>query len=99
MPPSDPTEPKPAPKSPEVSSPGSTPSPMMATGLGALLFIISILLCIVSPIFFLLGFLGAFVCLFLKGYRCVFAGFILMIGVILLGMAVICGIMGTPNFH
>ena len=63
-----------------------------------LIFIGSILMCFVNPIFLLFGFVGAFVPLFIKGYRCIFVGYILCVGLTLLGLVIACSI-DPPTFH
>jgi len=70
-------------------------------GLGVLLNIVSVLLCLPlqNPTPFVLGALGAFISLFFEGYRGLFVGFILVIGIILLGLAIMCGSMATGAFR
>jgi len=73
------------------------PSFKAMLGLGVLLNIGSVLLCLPfqHPAPFFLGALAAFISLFFEGYRGIFVGFILVIGVVLLGVAIICGSMAT----
>ncbi len=63
-------------------------------GLGIGLFIVSVLLCIPfqSPTVFGFGALGAFVTLFIKGYRGIFVGYISTLGIVLLGAIAYCSI-------
>jgi hypothetical protein len=92
------------PSKPEESKPPSLPIKSDASpkppsfgvmfGLGIVLFILSIALCIPfqSPTVFGFGALGAFVTIFFKGYRGIFVGYISTLGVLLLGAIVYCSI-------
>jgi hypothetical protein len=59
-------------------------------GLGVLLFVVSSALCYLNPMFGLAGFITAVVCLFYKGYRYIFTGYILLTGVGLLVAIIYC---------
>jgi hypothetical protein len=59
-------------------------------GLGVLIFFVSIALSFISPLLCLLGFVGAIVTLFFPGYRLIFVGYILTLGVLLLGTIIYC---------
>jgi hypothetical protein len=71
---------------------------MVAVGVG--LLILSGLLCAgtQSPAFFFLGAAGAFVSLFFRGYRGIFVGFAVPIGLVFLALIVLCGGMGG-SYH
>ena len=75
-----------------------SPSFAAMLGLGVLLNIVSVLLCLPfqSPAPFILGALAAFIFLFFEGYRGIFVGFILTVGLILLGTIIFCA---THPFH
>jgi hypothetical protein len=68
-------------------------------GLGVLLLIVSIACCVAmqhpAPFFF--GATLAFVSLFFAGYRGVFVGFVTVIGVIFLGIVIVCGSMAMHS--
>lgn len=90
---------------PPYSEPPRPPKPppfwlMFAVGIG--LAVISGMVCAATrgTAAFGLGFLVAVVSLFFQGYRGIFIGFITVVGVAVLTVAVICGSMlaGT-NFH
>ena len=63
-------------------------------GIGILLFIVSVLLCIPfqSPTIFFYGGVAAFVTVFFKGYRGVFVGYISTLGLALLAAIAYCSI-------
>lgn len=63
-----------------------------------LIFIASCLFAFANPLFLLFGFVGAFVPLFIKGYRCIFVGYILCVGLTLLGLVIACSI-NPPDFR
>lgn len=69
-------------------------------GMGIVLFFVSILLCIPfqSPTVFGIGAIGAFVTLFIKGYRGIFVGYISTLGIVLLGAIAYCSVY-PPDFH
>ena len=73
-----------------VPPPRIGPTPWQGGGIGLLIFVISVVLCYANPIFFLIGFAGAVVSLFYKGYRTIFIGYILILGVTLLGVIIYC---------
>ncbi len=83
---------------PPASPPPNYPSPWKAAGIGVLIFIASCLFCVANPFFLLVGFIGAVVPLFIKGYRCIFVGYILCVGLTLLALVIACSI-DPPNFH
>jgi hypothetical protein len=99
LPPSPPEESKPPslPAQPDTSP--KPPSFGILFGIGIVLFIVSILLCIPfqSPTVFGFGFVAAFVTLFVKGYRGVFVGYISTLGLVLLGAIAYCSIY-PPRF-
>jgi hypothetical protein len=64
--------------------------PVLGGGLGLLLFVVSCALCYISFIFLLFGFFAASVSLVYKGYRSIFIGYILTIGIALLGAIIYC---------
>lgn len=64
--------------------------PWQAAGIGVVLFIVSCLLCFLNPFFFLVGLVTAIITLFIKGARCIFVGYILTVGVLLLVAIVYC---------
>jgi len=66
------------------------PSKKLCTGLGVLLFVVSSGLSFVIPPVCLLGLAAAIASLFFKGYRCIFVGYILTFGVLLLGTVIYC---------
>ena len=80
------------PQSPIVPREPSPPNPLLAAGAGALLLIISIAACFIYPPAFFLGLVGAIISLFQKGYRWVFLGYIITIGVLLLCAIAYCSI-------
>lgn len=90
LPPPVPEAPKPMPASSGIQKPSGAPTPWKAAGLGALLFIVSAALCFVSPFLTFFGFVFAFACLFIPGYRCIFVGYILAVGLLLLGVIIYC---------
>jgi len=87
-PPSDPGPITPSPASPQI--PGTPPSKKFCAGLGSLLFVVTAGLSFVFPPMCLFGLAGAIASLFFPGYRCIFVGYILTIGIILLGLIIYC---------
>ena len=83
--------------SPQPSPDHKPPTPMVGAGIGSLILIVSVLLCYVTPLAFLLGFVGAVACLFVKGYRCIFVGYIITVGVLLLAAIAYCSVY-PPRF-
>jgi len=85
---------------PETKSPGLVPlktddekrplSKKMSAFMGFLLFVGSCVLMIVNPLMPLVGFGIAFIFLFVPGYRCIFLGYILTLGVVLLSIIIYC---------
>jgi len=98
-PPFEPQQPAPAPP-PGGGTPPKPPSFALMFGLGVLSIPLGVGACALfqSPEPFGYLALAAFVTVFFKGYRGVFAGFVSAIGLILLVAAVICGVMGMPKF-
>jgi len=95
LPPPEPSSPQPPPFQ-EKPAP-VYPAAWKTAGIGALIFIVSAALCFANPVFFLFGFIGAFVSLFIKGYRPIFLGYILCMGLVLLVLTVVCFI-NPPDF-
>jgi hypothetical protein len=89
IPPSDP-EKGPSQPLPQVSNQSSVPGKKFYTGLGILLFIGSAVVTFVIPPACLLGLIVAIGSLFFKGYRFIFVGYILTLGILLLGMIIYC---------
>ncbi len=89
LPPASPVVPPPVPP--------QRPGKVAQSAIGAGLFIGSGLFCLVSPMFFLLGFIGAIVSLFFPGYRLIFVGYIGTLGLVLLGAIVVCFV-DPPRF-
>ncbi len=58
--------------------------------MGSGLFILSTLFTFAFPPLCVLGLIAAIVSLFMKGYRCIFLGYILTVGVVLLGVIIYC---------
>jgi hypothetical protein len=79
-------------KMPPPRTPPESEGPGTGTciALGVLLCIVSTGLCLLIPPIFLAGLAVAIGSLFVKGYRGVFLGFILAIGVALLGAIIYC---------
>jgi hypothetical protein len=86
LPPSEPSKPAPA----VIFDEGAPPSKKACTALGGLLFIVSSGLAFVFPPLCLVGFVAAVISLFFKGYRCIFVGYILAVGLILLAVIIYC---------
>ncbi len=59
-------------------------------GIGALIFVASAILCWVSFYFLLVGFLGAFFCIFFDGRESIFAGYMIAVGLFLLCATIYC---------
>ena len=92
-PPSDPgKEPPKLPKpAPVLISQQSQPlSKKACAGLGFLVFVLSAVLSIVFPPFCLVGLAVAIGSLFFPGYRFIFLGYILTLGLLLLGLVIYC---------
>lgn len=66
------------------------PSKKVCTFLGFLLFVVSSGMAFVFPPLGLMGLAGAIASLFFRGYRCIFVGYVLTIGLILLAGIVYC---------
>lgn len=66
------------------------PSKKVCTFLGFLLFVVSSGLAFAFPPLCLMGLIGAIASLFFEGYRCIFVGYILTIGLILLAVIAYC---------
>jgi len=66
------------------------PSKKLCTFLGFLLFIVSSGLAFAFPPLCLVGFAVAVASLFFEGYRCIFVGYILTIGLLLLAIIAYC---------
>jgi hypothetical protein len=101
LPPSEPGKepselPPPAPVT--VTQPSQPLSKKACAGLGFLIFIVSAGLSLVIPPTCLFGLALAIASLFIKGYRFIFVGYILSIGLLLLGMIIYCS-QYPPNFH
>ena len=62
----------------------------MGSFLGFLLFVGGGVLMIANPLMPLLAFGIAFVFLFVPGYRCIFLGYILTLGLVLLSIIIYC---------
>jgi hypothetical protein len=81
---------------PPISPSGGTPPKSegpgtgLCIGMGVLLCVVSTALCLLMPPIALAGLAVAIATLFVKGYRGVFLGFILTIGVVLLGTIIYC---------
>jgi len=97
LPPSE--TPSPKPDLPQRSPPELGFGVMFVLGIG--LVIVSGIFCLLSqsPVPLGLGALVALVTLFINGWRGVFVGFVTVIGILLLGIVVICGAMGVPDFR
>jgi hypothetical protein len=92
-PPSVPIEYKmPAPISPPGETPlkSEGPGTGICIGMGVLLCIGSVALCLLIPPIFLAGLALAIASLFIKGYRGVFLGYVLTMGVALLVTIIVC---------
>ena len=92
----DETTPPPVPPQPAIP-PNKPLSSAAGAGLGFLLFIVSTAVCYLFPPAFLVGFVAAVVCLFKKGYRSIFVGHIITVGVLLLVAIAYCSIY-PPRF-
>jgi hypothetical protein len=91
IPPSEPGKELPSSTPPAIQvTKSKPPSKKVCTALGVLLFIVSSALAFVFPPLVLAGLIVAIVSLFFQGYRCVFLGYILTIGVLLLGAVIYC---------
>lgn len=66
------------------------PSKKLCTALGGLLFIGTALLCFLFPPIFFVGLIVAIGSLFFEGYRCIFVGYVLTVGLLLLGVIMYC---------
>jgi hypothetical protein len=75
-----------------ISLPRVGLNPWLGSGIGVLIFVASLGLCALgsNPIFLLIGFVGALVSLFFQGYRSIFLGYILTVGVALLAAIIYC---------
>jgi hypothetical protein len=96
IPPAGPNEPIPPPVPPALEGPEKPPNKKLLAALGAVLFIVTTLLCIVFPLTFLFGFAAAIISLFFAGYRFLAVGYFLTLGVVLLGSIIYCS---TTNFR
>jgi hypothetical protein len=90
IPPSDPGKELPQPASTRLYGKSEPPSRKLCAALGFLLFVVSGGLAFLFPPLCLVGFAVAVSSLFFKGYRCIFIGYILTIGLILLGTIIYC---------
>ena len=66
------------------------PSKKVCAALGALLLVVSCALCYINPLAAFIGFLVALGSLFFDGYRCIFLGYALTFGVLLLAAIIYC---------
>jgi hypothetical protein len=90
IPPSEPDKEPPKPIPATTHDASEPPSKKLCTFLGFLLFVVSSGLAFVIPPICLLGFVAATASLFFKGYRCIFVGYILTGGLILLAIIAYC---------
>jgi hypothetical protein len=95
-PPFDPNQLPPIPPPPAPGGKGKPPGKVLCTFLGFLLFIITCGMAYFFPPAPAFGFVAAIVCLFFKDYRCVFLGYILTCGILLLAAIIYCF---TQPFH
>ena len=74
------------------SEPGKEPPPSkkVCAALGFALFVVTAAFSFTFPPFFLVGWVVAVASLFFQGYRCVFVGYILTVGVLLLAAIIYC---------
>jgi len=94
IPPSEPSQEPPNPL-PTGNTPGiGPPSKALCTFLGFLLFLFSGGLAFLAPPICLVGFVVAVGSLFFEGYRCIFVGYILTVGILLLAAIIYCA--NTP---
>jgi hypothetical protein len=95
----------PPPVAPQVPAPppgpGEPPSFWLMFGLGIGLLVVSCALCpfMQSPAPIGWAALGAFVTVFLRGYRGIFIGFLAAVGVLILGLIIMCGTGLIPPFR
>lgn len=90
IPPSEPSKEPPKPAPTVIFDKGKPPSKKACTALGFLLFFVSSAMSFVFPPVCLLGLGVAIASLFFPGYRCVFVGYILTVGLILLVLIIYC---------
>jgi len=90
IPPSEPGQEPSQPIPTKVYDKNEPPSKKLCTFLGFLLFVVSGGLAYASPLFCFVGFVIAVASLFFAGYRCIFVGYILTLGLILLALIVYC---------
>jgi len=92
LPPSEPVEPKPPSIPPAPAPIESGLSPLAAAGVGALILVVSTVMCLAFPPAFLVGLVAVIVALFIKGYRWIFLGYIITLGILLLCAIAYCSI-------
>jgi len=97
LPPSEPVEPNPPSIPPSPAPVESGLSPLAAAGIGAAILVVSTVMCLAFPPAFLVGLVGVIVTLFKKGYRCIFLGYIITLGIFLLCAIGYCSIY-PPRF-
>jgi hypothetical protein len=90
IPPFEPSQEPPKPLPTGNTPGGAPPSKGLCTFLGFLLFLVSGGLAFAFPPICLVGFVVAVGSLFFEGYRCIFVGYILTIGLLLLVAIIYC---------
>lgn len=95
-PPFDPSQLPPMPPPPKPGGNGKPPGKVLCTFIGFLLFAGSCAMAYFIPFTPAIGFVAAIVCLFFRDYRCVFLGYILTFGLLLLAAIIYCF---TQPFH
>jgi len=97
IPPSEPSQQPPAPPPPQPDYQGKPPGKLLCAAIGFGILIVTSAGSYVLPPFFLLGLVAAIASLFFAGYRFIFLGYIIPVGVALLAAICYCSVY-PPDF-